>query len=40
MNCGARLKGRADGRMEPVDDDEWRSFVDEETTRTSSYRPS
>lgn len=29
MNCGAHLKGRADGRMEPVDDEEWRHFVDE-----------
>ncbi len=40
MNCGAHLKGRADGRMEPVDEEEWRSFVDEEATRGGGLRPS
>lgn len=28
MNCGAHLKGLEDGRMVPVDDEEWRLIVD------------
>jgi hypothetical protein len=39
MNCGAHLKGDADGRTEPVGDEEWRSFVDEETARPSTLPP-